>query len=235
MRDATIGRAMSETVDVRLAVREGLSDYCASFREVVARTLPIYAIAEGVMYIFGRPAPGSTGTSLAMLFFIVVLQALGTYIVTGIFLQRSARNPDGYQWEFLPTRFLALVAAFLLVSAGMALGLILFILPGVLFAAVSLFTMIYIVREGMSMPQALQASIALAKPHLWSLASLALLIVVVTLGAGLLSSAMNSTRAAGNALPGALIGIAVSILTLAIDAIVVSAFYQIAGRPAKEG
>ncbi|MEK6592886.1 MAG: hypothetical protein AABZ67_07345, partial [Pseudomonadota bacterium] len=183
---------MSETIDIRVAVREGLHDYRAAFREVVARTLPIYAVAEVATLIFGRPAAGSSaGASLAFLLFIVVLQALSTYIVTGIFLQSSSRNPDGFRWEFLPTRFLALVAAFLLVSAGMAVGLILFILPGVLFAAVTVFTTIYIVREGMSMPQALQASIALARPHLWSLASLALIIVVVTLGAGLVSSVMS--------------------------------------------
>lgn len=227
---------MSETIDIRVAVREGLNDYCASFREVVARTLPIYVVAEAAILIFGRPgADSSTGASLALLLFIVVLQALGTYIVTGIFLQRSSRNADGFRWEFLPSRFLALVAAFLLISAGMALGLILFILPGVLFAAATLFTTVYIVREGMSMPQALQASVALARPHLWSLASLALIIVAVTLGAGLVSSAMSGARAAGNALPVALLGIVVSILTLAIDAIVVSAYYQIAGRPMQEG
>ena len=226
---------MSQTVDIRLAVREGLSEYFAAFREVVARTLPIYVIAEAVTHFFGRPGTGSTGASLAILFCIVVLQALGTYIVTGVFLQRSPRNADGFRWEFLPTRFFALVAAFLLVSAGMALGLILFIVPGVLFAAVSLFTMIFIVRQGMSMPQALQASIAMAKPHLWPLASLAMLIIAVTLAAGLLSSALNSARAAGNVLPGALLGVAVSILTLAIDAIVVSAYYQIAGRSVREG
>jgi hypothetical protein len=226
---------MSDTVDIRVAVREGLADYFAAFREVVARTLPIYALAEGTTLIFGRPDAGSSpGATLAFLFFIVVLQALGTYIVTGIFLQRSQRNSDGFQWEFLPTRFLALIAAFMLISAGMAVGLILFILPGVLFAAATLFATIFIVREGMSMPQALQASWAMARPHLWSLASLALLIIGVTLAAGLLSSLMSGARAASNALPVAVFGIAVSILTLALDAIVVSAYYQVAGSRTRE-
>lgn len=227
---------MSQIIDIRVAVKEGLNVYRASFREVVVRTLPIYAVAEVATLIFGRPtAATGAGASFAFLLFIVVLQALGTYIVTGIFLQHSPRNVDGFCWEFLPTRFLALIAAFLLISAGMAVGLILFILPGVLFAAATLFTTVFIVRDGMSMPLALQASIALARPHLWSLASLALIIIVVTLGAGLMSSAMSSARAGGNALPLALLGIAISILTLAIDAIVVSAYYQIAGRQMKVG
>jgi hypothetical protein len=198
------------------------------------RTLPIYALAEVATLVFGRPT-AATGAiaSFSFLLFIVFLQALGNYIVTGIFLQQSSRNVDGFRWEFLPTRFLALVTAFLLISAGMAVGLILFVLPGVLFAAATLFTTIYIVRDGMSMPMALQTSIALARPHLWSLASLALIIIAVTLGAGLMSGAMSGARAGGNALPLALLGIAISILTLAIDAIVVSAFYQIAGRQMK--
>jgi hypothetical protein len=225
---------MSEIIDIRVAVKEGLNDYRASFREVVMRTLPIYALAEVATLVFGRPT-AATGAiaSFSFLLFIVFLQALGTYIVTGIFLQQSSRNVDGFRWEFLPTRFLALVTAFLLISAGMAVGLILFVLPGVLFAAATLFTTIYIVRDGMSMPMALQESIALARPHLWSLASLALIIIAVTLGAGLMSGAMSGARAGGNALPLALLGIAISILTLAIDAIVVSAFYQIAGRQMK--
>ncbi|MCW5604745.1 MAG: hypothetical protein KIT18_09405, partial [Burkholderiales bacterium] len=156
---------MSMTLDVPAAVREGWGDYCASFREIVARTLPIYVIAEIASFFFDRATAGSGG-KFAFFLFIMVLQALATYIVIGVFLERSTRNTEGFRWEFLPSRFGALIGAFVLISAGMALGLVFFIVPGVLFAAVTLFTMIYIVRDGRSMQQALRASITLAQPHL---------------------------------------------------------------------
>lgn len=115
----------------------------------------------------------------------VINLALGTLISMGAtaFYLAAHDNPDTADLSLLwhPRPFWKYLGASLLLSLAVAIGLVLLIVPGVIFGLMFMFTTFIVIERELGPIDAMNASNQLTRGHKWQLLGLVLLLVLINL------------------------------------------------------
>jgi uncharacterized membrane protein len=115
----------------------------------------------------------------------VINLALGTLISMGAtaFYLAAYDNPDTADLSLLwhPRPFWKYLGASLLLSLAVAIGLVLLIVPGVIFGLMFMFTTFIVIERELGPIDAMNASNQLTRGHKWQLLGLVLLLVLINL------------------------------------------------------
>ncbi|MGZ8400173.1 MAG: hypothetical protein ACXWVI_02570 [Methyloceanibacter sp.] len=115
----------------------------------------------------------------------VINLALGTLISMGAtaFYLAAHDNPDTADLSLLwhPRPFWKYLGASLLLSLAVAIGLVLLIVPGVIFGLMFMFTTFIVIERELGPIDAMNASNQLTRGHKWQLLGLVLLLMLINL------------------------------------------------------
>ncbi len=173
-------------ISTRSAVKFGWETFKRRPWFFVGSTLVIgmaYAVVESIT---GAIDAGITGSSDAPSVVGTVLNfVLGTFISMGVtaFYLAAHDNPDTVDLTALwhPQPFWKYFGAYLLVGLAVGIGIILLIVPGIIFALMFMFATFIVIDRGLGPIDALNESSRIGKGYKWQLFGFTLVLVLINL------------------------------------------------------
>lgn len=118
--------------------------------------------------------------------FLQIISSVSLWYATIVMIKGTLRVKSGGQitddvYNFSTQTLALLIFSYIVVALGTIAGLILLIIPGVIFAIRTMFTAYVIIDENATVYQAIQKSILITKGHFWGLMRLFLVITLFSI------------------------------------------------------